>query len=209
MKQKTCRIFRHNRIAEIRLQSPDGWNLLSIKAIAELGQAITGVFRDSDIDAVIIAASDRIFCMGADISEITMASPGRGYALSRDGQETLKMIKFGSKVTIAAINGFAMGAGCELAMACSIRIASSRAKFSLPEIKLGVIPGFGGTQYLPRLVGKSRAMELVLTGKLLSASDALKIGLVNQVCAPVELKQRALSEATACIERAILTDRNT
>ncbi len=206
MKPETYRIDRHGNVLQIILESEDGRNLLSVKAVTELHEAISKVNADQDIDAVIITASGRIFSMGADIFEISSISPWKGYSISRFGQETLKMITRGPKFTIAAVNGFAMGAGCELAMACNIRIASTKAKFSLPEIKLGVIPGYGGTQYLPRLVGKSRALELILSGKLIPASEALRTGLIHEICAPDELEQRALSRARSYLEETALPD---
>lgn len=169
------------RIATITLNRPDKLNALNDATMAELGDAVEQVRSDTAVGGVILTGAGRAFVAGADISELRAKSGPQAYALARRGQEVFRRIETSPKPFIAAVNGFALGGGCELAMACHIRIASDAAKFGQPEVKLGVIPGYGGTQRLTRLVGRGRALQLLLTGEMIDAAEGFRIGLVNRV----------------------------
>ncbi|MBA2670213.1 MAG: enoyl-CoA hydratase/isomerase family protein [Gemmatimonadetes bacterium] len=171
-----------DRIATITLNRPDKLNALNRETIEELGEAVRVTREDSAVGGVIITGSGaKAFVAGADIAELAEMGPVDGIDVSRLGQRVFREIELSRKPVIAAVNGFALGGGCELAMACHLRIASEKARFGLPEVKLGIIPGYGGTLRLPRLVGKGRALELMLTGEMIGADEALRIGLVNRV----------------------------
>jgi enoyl-CoA hydratase len=170
-----------DRIATITVNRPDKLNALNDATMAELGQAIEQVRSDRAVGGVVVTGAGRAFIAGADISELRSKSGPEIYALARLGQEVFRRFETSPKPVIAAVNGFALGGGCELAMACHIRIAAEGAKFGQPEVKLGVIPGYGGTQRLTRLVGRGRALQLLLTGEMIDAGEAYRIGLVNRV----------------------------
>src|SRR5688500_6513476 len=170
-----------DRIAMITVNRPDKLNALNDATMAELGQAIEQVRSDRAVAGVVVTGAGRAFIAGADISELRSKSGPEIYALARRGQEVFRRFETSPKPVIAAVNGFALGGGCELAMACHIRIAAEGAKFGQPEVKLGVIPGYGGTQRLTRLVGRGRALQLLLTGEMIDAGEAYRIGLVNRV----------------------------
>jgi enoyl-CoA hydratase len=171
-----------DRIATITLNRPDKLNALNRDTIEELGEAVRVTREDSAVGGLIITGSGgKAFVAGADIAELAEMGPVDGIDVSRLGQRVFREIELSRKPVIAAVNGFALGGGCELAMACHLRIASEKARFGLPEVKLGIIPGYGGTLRLPRLVGKGRALELMLTGEMIGADEALRIGLVNRV----------------------------
>jgi enoyl-CoA hydratase len=170
-----------DRIATITVSRPDKLNALDDATVAELGAAIDETRLREDVAGVVITGAGRAFVAGADIAELASQSPIVAKARARAGQEVFRRIETSPKPVIAAVNGFALGGGCELAMACHIRIASENAKFGQPEVKLGLTPGYGGTQRLPRLVGKGRALELLLTGEMINAPDAYRIGLVNRI----------------------------
>jgi len=170
-----------DRIATLTVNRPDKLNALNDATIAELGQAIDQIRVDDSIGGVIITGAGRAFVAGADISELSGQTPVLAKARARGGQEMFRRIETCPKPVIAAVNGFALGGGCELAMACHIRIASDAAKFGQPESKLGLLPGYGGSQRLPRLVGKGRAVQLLITGEMIDAAEAYRIGLVNKV----------------------------
>jgi enoyl-CoA hydratase/carnithine racemase len=175
-------------IATVTINRPEVRNALNIKTVEELGAVFEEVKNNAAIRVVILTgAGEKAFAAGADISEIAGLSAASGAEFSRRGQAVFEAIEELGKPVIAAVNGFALGGGCELAMACTIRVAAERAMFGQPEVKLGLIPGYGGTQRLPRLVGKSRALQLLLTGDTISAVDALKIGLVDHVVGAAEL----------------------
>jgi enoyl-CoA hydratase len=187
-------------IARITINRPDKLNALNATVIAELGDAVTRVETDAAVRAVILTgAGPKAFVAGADISELAEQTPLVGKARSTQGQLVFRRLERCGKPVIAAVNGFALGGGCELAMACHIRLASENAKFGQPEVKLGIAPGYGGTARLPRLVGRGRALELLLTGTMIDAAEACRIGLVNRVV-PAD---RLLGEAEA-LARAIL-----
>ena len=175
-------------LGTITVNRPDKLNALNTKTVEELHSAFLGFRENSRVKAVILTGSgEKAFIAGADIGELANldSESGRVYVLK--GQEMTRQIENFPKPVIAAINGFALGGGTEVALACHVRIASENAKMGQPEVKLGLIPGFGGTQRLARLVGKGQAMELILTGKIISAQHALMIGLVNQVVPQVDL----------------------
>src|SRR5215212_4890837 len=153
-------------VARVTINRPDKMNALDAIVIAELGDAVTRIETDSAVRGVLVTgAGTKAFVAGADISELSAQSPVEGQARAVAGQTVFRRLEQCGKPVIAAVNGFALGGGCELAMACHIRIASEQAKFGQPEVKLGTSPGYGGTQRLPRLVGKGRALQLILTGE--------------------------------------------
>lgn len=180
-----------DRIATLTINRPDKLNALNNATLGELSNAIDEIRVREDIGGAIITGAGRAFVAGADVRELAGQTPVVGKARARAGQDVFRRIETCSKPVIAAVNGFALGGGCELAMACHIRIASDQAKFGQPEVKLGLCPGYGGTQRLPRLVGKGRALQLLLTGDTIDANEAFRIGLVNQVVHAAELMNAA------------------
>ena len=172
-----------DRIATITVNRPDKLNALNDALMAELGVAMQEAVHRGDVAAVLLTGEGRAFVAGADISELVDQNAVDGKARAERGQRTFRLFEASPKPTLAAVNGFALGGGCELAMACHIRIASEKAKFGQPEVKLGIVPGYGGSQRLPRLVGKGRALELLMTGDMIDAAEAHRIGLVNRVVA--------------------------
>ncbi|MCX7836010.1 MAG: enoyl-CoA hydratase-related protein [bacterium] len=177
-----------NHIAKVTINRPQALNALSIETIEELQHFTAVVSSDDEVQAIIITGSgDKAFVAGADINELRQLDREAGEFYSIRGNRAMRSIELLRKPVIAAINGYALGGGCELAMACHIRIASDKAKFGQPEVNLGLIPGFGGTQRLTRLVGMGRALQLLLTGETISAEEAYRIGLVNQVVPHDEL----------------------
>ncbi len=171
-----------NNIFTITINRPDKLNALNKTVLEELNIAMESVYNDEKIKAVIITgAGEKAFVAGADIAEFTQVKDDEGSLLSKKGQDVFFKIENCPKPVIAAVNGFALGGGCELAMACHFRLASPNAKFGQPEVNLGLIPGYGGTQRLTRLVGKGKAMELMMTGNMIGADEAKNLGLVNYV----------------------------
>ena len=185
-----------DRIATITVNRPDKLNALNDATMAELGQAIEQVRADPAAAGIVVTGAGRAFVAGADISELRSKSGPEIYALARRGQDVFRRFETSPKPVIAAINGFALGGGCELAMACHVRIAAESAKFGQPEVKLGITPGYGGTQRLTRLVGRGRALQLLLTGEMIDANEAYRIGLVNRV---VPTGEQAVEAARAMI----------
>ncbi|HEU4996103.1 MAG TPA: enoyl-CoA hydratase-related protein [Gemmatimonadaceae bacterium] len=175
-----------DRIATITVNRPDKLNALNDATMLELGRAIDDVRANEAVGGVIVTGAGRAFVAGADISELRQKSPAEAYALARRGQDVFRRFETSPKPVVAAVNGFALGGGCELAMACHVRIASEAAKFGQPEVKLGVIPGYGGTQRLTRLIGRGRALQLLLTGEMIDAAEGHRLGLVNRVVASSE-----------------------
>ena len=188
----------------VTIERPKKLNALNKTTILELHDAFKLLERDSSVRVVLITGSgDKAFVAGADISEFSEFSKEEGALLAKHGQETLfDLIENFSKPVIAAVNGFALGGGLELAMACHFRLASQNAKMGLPEVSLGLIPGYGGTQRLPQLVGKGRAMEMILTGGMISAELANSYGLVNNVVVQEELISSCVSVAKRIIQNA-------
>jgi enoyl-CoA hydratase len=171
-----------DRIAVVTINRPDKLNALNAQTKGELKSLFTKIKTDDAVDVVILTgAGEKAFVAGTDIKELTTLNASTGKEFSSRGQEVFDLIENLGKPVIAAINGYALGGGCELALACHIRIASENAKFGQPEVNLGIIPGYGGTQRLARLIGRGRAMELILTGNQIDAQEALRIGLVNRV----------------------------
>lgn len=169
-------------MAVVTINRPDKLNALNDQVIADLTAAAERIATDPEIKgAILTGAGPKSFVAGADISDLAKQGPFDGKARAMRGQALLRRLETCGKPVIAAVNGFALGGGCELAMACHIRIASESAKFGQPEVKLGIAPGYGGTQRLPRLVGKGRALQLILTAEMIDAAEAYRIGLVNKV----------------------------
>lgn len=182
-----------NGIYTITINRPDKLNALNKKTVEEIGLAIKTAEADTDIKAVIITGSGpKSFVAGADIAEFVGISVEQGKALAKSGQDVFRQIETCSKPVIAAVNGFALGGGCELSMACHLRIASDNAKFGQPEVNLGLIAGYGGTQRLIQYIGKTKAIELHMTADLITAEQALNLGLVNYVVAPDQLMAKCL-----------------
>ncbi|MGI8582940.1 MAG: enoyl-CoA hydratase/isomerase family protein [Chitinophagaceae bacterium] len=181
-----------NGIFTITINRPDKMNALNQQVMNDLNNVMDEVYKNMEIKSVIITGQgNKAFVAGADISEFSGLSQQEGMALAKKGQDIFFKIENCSKPVIAAVNGFALGGGCELAMACHMRIASDNAKFGQPEVNLGLIPGYGGTQRLTMLVGKGKAIELLLTGNMIDASEALRVGLVNYVVAQEQLLNKA------------------
>jgi len=169
-------------IARVTVNRPDKLNALNATVIRELGEAAARVEQEADIRGVILTgAGTKAFVAGADIAELAAQGPVEGRSRALAGQTAFRRLERCGKPVIAAVNGFALGGGCELAMACHLRVASETARFGQPEVKLGIGPGYGGTVRLPRLVGRGRALELLLTGGMIDAVEAYRIGLVNRV----------------------------
>ena len=187
----------HSHTLVIAVNRPDKLNALNRTVIEELGSVVEDACNNAEIRSVIITGSgSKAFVAGADISEFATLDGSGGKAMAEKGQkQVFDKIEHCPKPVIAAVNGFALGGGCELAMACHFRIASDNAKFGQPEVSLGLIPGYGGTQRLTILIGKGRAMELLMTGNMIDASAALQYGLVNYVVSQEELMNKALSIA--------------
>jgi enoyl-CoA hydratase len=179
-------------IAVITVNRPDKLNALNADTVRQLDARLREARGDDAIRVIILTgAGEKAFVAGADIAELSRMGPIDGVAVSRAGQATFRMMEAMPKPVIGVINGFALGGGLELALACHIRIASTRAKFGLPEVKLGIIPGYGGTIRLPRLVGRGRALEMMLTGEMIDAEEAYRIGLVNRIAEPDALLDAA------------------
>ena len=189
MKFDNILVVKNNKIAQVTINRPNKLNALNSATIHELSDAFEDLEDDEDVNVIVLTGSgDKAFVAGADISEFAHFSVDEGGGLARKGQEMLfNLIENLSTPVIAAINGFALGGGLELAMACHFRIASDNAKMGLPEVSLGVIPGYGGTQRLPQLVGKGKAMEMIMTATMIPADEALNCGLVNHVTTQEEL----------------------
>ncbi len=193
------------KIARITFNRPNVLNALNRKTMDELGDCLKKVRADDEIRVLILTgAGEKAFIAGADINELSQQTPVNGREFTLYGQEIIHRLETLGKPAIAAINGFALGGGCELALACTLRIASRNAKLGQPEVKLGIIPGYGGSQRLPRLCGKGVAHELILTGEMISAEEALRVGLVNRVVEPGELLATAEAIAKKIIANAPL-----
>jgi enoyl-CoA hydratase len=204
MEFQTLLLSIDDRIATITVNRPDKLNALNDRVIAELGDAIDEARSNADVGGVILTGAGRAFVAGADIAGLENHVAITAKALAQAGQDVFRRFETSPKPTIAAVNGFALGGGCELAMACHIRIASDVAKFGQPEVKLGLVPGYGGTQRLPRLVGKGRALQLLLTGEMIDAAEAYRIGLVNRVVTSAELMPTATAMLRSMLANAPL-----
>ncbi len=195
-------------IAFLTLNRPKVLNALNAATLQELQSAISAVRDDASIRAVLLTgAGEKAFAAGADIQELAQVDEAKGRELALRGQAVFRAVETCGKPVIACINGFALGGGCELSLACTLRIASETAKFGQPEVKLGLIPGYGGTQRLARLVGKGVALQMILTGEMMTAADALRVGLVNEVVAPDQLLARGEAIARTIASMAPLAVR--
>jgi enoyl-CoA hydratase len=182
MAYETLLVEVEERVATVTLNRPGVLNALNATMLGELDEALAELAGDDRVRVVLLTgAGEKAFAAGADITELAKADAKTGEALARRGQGIFLRIERAYKPTIACINGFALGGGCELAMACMFRLASESARLGQPEIKLGILPGYGGTQRLPRLVGGAAALKMILTGAMVSAAEALRIGLVDEV----------------------------
>ena len=183
-----------DNIAVLTINRPEKLNALNLATLNEMDRALTEIEQNDRIRGVMITGSgEKAFAAGADIKEIAELSRETALNFARQGQAVFNKLENLRIPAIAAVNGFALGGGCELALACHLRIAGENAKFGQPEVNLGIIPGFGGTQRLPRLVGKGMAMELCLSGNIIDAWEALRIGLINRVTEPAEVQNTALA----------------
>jgi enoyl-CoA hydratase len=184
-----------DRIATVTINRPDKLNALNARVFDELDGVFTAFATDALVGAVIVTGAGRAFVAGADIAEIAALDVASLERLSARGQAVFNKIERLPKPVIAAVNGFALGGGCELALACHIRVASEHAKFGLPEVKLGLIPGYGGTQRLPRLIGRARALRMILSGEQIDAATAQQIGLADEIATATTLRDVARSIA--------------
>lgn len=190
-------------ISIVKINRPDKLNALNADTINELQEAFNGFKNDDSVKAIIITGSgEKAFVAGADISELNKLDMISGKTFAEKGQSVFNLIENLDKPVIAAVNGFALGGGCELALACHIRIASENAKFGQPEVSLGIIPGYGGTQRLAGLINSGRAMEYILTGDMIDAPEALRLGLVNHIYPQSELLTKAEEMANKIISKA-------
>lgn len=195
MEFKNLVIEKRDTIGIIKLNRPESLNALNIETLGEIRDAVTSLNNDDEVKILIFTGEGKAFIAGADIKQMKDMNEEEAREFCSLGQKIFDLIENLDKPVIAAVNGFALGGGCELAMACDMRIASELAKFGQPEVNLGVIPGFGGTQRLSRLVGKGIAKELIFTGDIIDAHGALRIGLVNKVVAPEALLEESIAIA--------------
>lgn len=186
---------KKDKIAVITINRAKFFNSLNRETLQELNESLEEITKDIEIDVLIITGKGKAFIAGADISEMKDMSAIEAQRFSLLGQSIFRKIELMKKPVIAAVNGYALGGGCELAMSCDIRIASMEAKFGQPEVTLGVTPGFAGTQRLPRLIGRTKANELIFTGSIINAQEAERIGLVNKVVSVEELMNESLALA--------------
>ncbi|MEZ4416947.1 MAG: enoyl-CoA hydratase-related protein [Gemmatimonadota bacterium] len=193
-KAEFVRVEREDGIATVVIDRAEKLNALNPQVIDEIGAAFASLYDDEDVRGVLLTgAGDKAFVAGADIGVLATMGPLTGVEVSRQGQQVFRRIERFPKPVVAVIPGYALGGGCELALACHLRVASEKARFGLPEVGLGIIPGYGGTLRLARLVGLGRALEMTLTGEMVGAARAMEIGLVNKVFPPEELHEGARS----------------
>ncbi len=184
---KNLKFELEDGIVKLTINRPDKLNALNIQTIDEINEAFQEIYDNTDIKAVIVTgAGEKAFVAGADISEIAELNDLSARKFAENGQEVFAAIENCHKPVIALVNGFALGGGCELAMACHMRVATANARFGQPEVNLGIIPGYGGTQRLTQLVGKAKSFELSMTGDMIKAPEALSLGLINHVCEDLE-----------------------
>ncbi|WP_294141679.1 short-chain-enoyl-CoA hydratase [uncultured Sanguibacteroides sp.] len=200
-------VEKQENICLVKINHPEALNALNSVVLKELDAVFTALGEDEATDVVILTGEGRSFVAGADISEMSGLNAVEGKAFGELGAAVFRKIELLNKVVIAAVNGFALGGGCELAMACDIRIASSKAKFGQPEVGLGITPGFSGTQRLARIVGIGKAKELIYTADVIHAEEAYRIGLVNKLVEPERLLEESLSMAKKIASKAPLAVR--
>lgn len=203
MSYENLLVEREGAVAIVTINRPAKLNALNAPTIAELGLAMEACAADASVRAVVLTgAGDKAFVAGADITELAVQTPAEGKERSAAGQRVFDRLETLGKPVIAAVNGLALGGGCELAMACTLRLAADTARFGQPEVNLGLTPGYAGSQRLPRLVGRGIALELLLTGDMIGAARAYEIGLVNRVVPAAELRAEALKLATTLAGKA-------
>ena len=191
-----------DRIATVTINRPDKLNALNGAVLAELADAMSALAADDGVGVIMLTGAGRAFVAGADIGDIASASSSALESFARNGQAVFRAIERTTKPVIAAVNGFALGGGCELALSCHVRVASTKAKFGLPEVKLGLIPGYGGTQRLPRLVGRGPALKLILSGEAVDGTEAYRIGLADILVEPDALLSTARAFAAGILANA-------
>lgn len=195
---KNLLVETQGKVSILRVNRPEKLNAINRETLAEIADAVRAFVADDSLGALVVTGEGvKAFISGADIGELQPLGPAAAEDISRFGQAVVELIERSPKPVIAAVNGFAFGGGCELALACHIRLASDNAVMGLPEVKLGIIPGYGGTQRLPRLIGPGRAFELVLSGRPVKAEEAAAIGLVNRVVPQADLLPEAIKLAGA------------
>lgn len=196
MNYEILKLDINNNIAVLTISRPQAMNALNSKFFYEMNEMLNDLEKRNDIRALIITGEGKAFVAGADIAEMSDMNTEQGKQFSKTGQNTFSRIENLPIPVIAAVNGFALGGGCELAMACDIRVASKLAKFGQPEVNLGLIPGYAGTQRLPRHIGVSNALLLLLTADMITADEAFRLGLVQKVAEPEQLMTEAIAIAT-------------
>lgn len=202
---ENIKVKEENGMAIIHINRPKSLNALNTQTLKELGQVINDISERKDIYTLIITGEgEKAFVAGADITEMKSKSAMEGREMAKLAQKVFSNIENMPQIVIAAVNGYALGGGCELSMACDIRLASTNAKFGQPEVGLGIIPGFAGTQRLPRLVGKGIAKELIFSTDMIDAKEAYRIGLVNKVYEPGELMQKSIELAEKIMKKGLL-----
>ena len=195
---------KNDGLAVIKINRPKALNALNTETIIDIGAAVDDIENDDSVKVAIITGEGRAFAAGADIAAMKDMYGLEGYSYSKIGHDVYRHIEKVKKPFIAAINGFAFGGGFEMTLACDIRIASTKAKFSMPEVGLGIIPGYGGTQRLPRLIGETKAKELIFTAKIIDADEAYRLGILNKVVEPEMLMEEAMAFATVLMEKGAL-----
>lgn len=191
-----------DRVATVTINRPDKLNALNAQVLRELSAMLDELTSRADVGVIVLTGAGRAFVAGADISGLADAEPGTLEKFARTGQALFRRLEQSAKPVIAAVNGFALGGGFELALACHVRVASTQAKFGFPEVKLGLMPGYGGTQRLPRLVGRGRALQLILTAEAIDAAEAHRVGVANAVVEPSGLAEAARGMARAMLANA-------
>lgn len=208
MEYKKLIIQDNGAVRVIKINNPEALNALNTAILKELDAAFTEVAEDNGILAVVLTGEGRAFVAGADISEMKSKNAIEGEIFGKLGASVFRKIELLPKPVIAAVNGFALGGGCELAMSCDIRLASTKAKFGQPEVGLGITPGFSGTQRMPRLIGMGKAKELIYTADIIDAAEAYRIGLVNHVYEPEVLMEEAMKMAEKIASKAPIAVKN-
>ena len=208
MEYKKLIVQDNGAVRVIKINNPEALNALNTAILKELDAAFTEVAEDNGILAVVLTGEGRAFVAGADISEMKSKNAIEGEIFGKLGASVFRKIELLPKPVIAAVNGFALGGGCELAMSCDIRLASAKAKFGQPEVGLGITPGFSGTQRMPRLIGMGKAKELIYTADIIDAAEAYRIGLVNHVYEPEALMEEAMKMAEKIASKAPIAVKN-
>ncbi|WP_273133795.1 enoyl-CoA hydratase-related protein [Culturomica massiliensis] len=204
MEFKTLLFGKQGPVGILTINQPETLNALNTSVLKELGQAFDKFAEDAELRVIVLTGAGRSFVAGADIAEMSGLDAEAGKIFGQLGASVFRKIELSEKIVIAAVNGYALGGGCELALACDIRMASEKAKFAQPETGLGIVPGFSGTQRLPRIIGVGKAKELIYTGRVIDAVEACRIGLVNSVTEPGMLLSEAVKMAEQIASRSPL-----